>query len=109
MMYVFFEHYGEKVLIEIDGKNVFFSTTTQGPVKAPIDKLKINYKGAIKEFPDLEDREDWKEESIKRFKIKIDSMQSEEQVARYLIEDLKKYNYIPLYKQKKGWRPEVIK
>ena len=109
MIYVFFEHFGEKVLIEINGKQVWFSTTNFGPVKAPIDKLKINYKGAVKEFPDLENREDWKDEAIRRFKIKIESMQNEDQIARYLIEDLKKYSYIPLYKQKPGWRPEVIK
>lgn len=109
MIHVFFEHFGEKVLIEIDGNQVWFSTTSYGPVKAPIDKLKINYKGAIKEFPDLEDREDWKEEAIRRFKLKIESMKNEEQVARYLIEDLRKYNYQPLFKQRKGWRPEVIK
>ena len=109
MIHLFFDHFGEKVLIEINGSKVFFSTTIFGNNKAPIDSLKINYNGAIKEFPDLEDREDWRDEAIRRFKIKIGSMKDEDHIARYLIEDLRKYNYLPLYKQKVGWRPEVIK
>ena len=109
MIQIFLEHFGEKIVIEINDKKVFFSTATYNSVKAPIDNLKLNYKGAVKEFPDLEDREDWREEAIRRFKLKIESMDSEDKIAKYIIEDLKKYNYIPLFKQKKGWRPEVIK
>ena len=109
MICLLFDHFQEKVLVEINGNNVWLSSTTQGPVKAKIDNIKINYKGVVKEFPDLENKDDWREEAIKRFKLKIQSMANEEQVARYLIDDLKKHGYIPLYKQKPGFRPEVIK
>ena len=104
-----FDHFGEKILIEINGNDLWFSSTQFGPVKAPIDSLKIDHKGAVREFPDISDREDWRDEAIRRFKLKVKAMQSEDQIARYLIEDLRKYGYIPLYKQKKGWRAETIK
>ena len=96
-------------MVEIENNKLWFSTTTFGNVKAPIDKIKLNYKGVIKEFPDLENDDNWRTEAIRRFKLKIDSMESEDKVARYVIEDLRKHGYIGLFKQKKGFRPEVIK
>ena len=109
MIYIMFEHFGEKVLVEINNNNVYFSTTLQGPVKAPIDKLKLNYRGVIREFPDLEGSDDWKEQAVKRFKDNLSNMPSETEKVNYIIHDLKNHGYIPLYKQKNGFRPEVIK
>ena len=104
-----FEHFGEKVLIEINGNKVYFSTTRQGPIKASIDQLKINYRGVIKEYPDLEGCDDWREQALKRFKTKIKEMSSENEVVNYIVHDLRNHGYIPLYKQRNGYRPEVIK
>ena len=69
----------------------------------------MNYKGTIKEFPDLKNNDNWKKIARERFKEKIKSFNSEEDIADYLINDLKKVGYVPLLKQKKGFRMEVIK
>ena len=109
MIYVMFEHFGEKVLVEINGNNIYFSTTQQGPVKAPIDKLKLNYRGCVREFPDLEGCDDWKQQAVKRFKDKIENMSNENEKVNYVIQDLRNHGYIPLFKQRNGFRPEVIR
>lgn len=109
MITIIFEHLNEKVLLQVEGNKVWFSTTTFGNVRASIEHLKLNYTGVVREFPDLEERDDWREEAIKRFKKNIESMKSEDDVSRYLINDLKKFNYIPLLKQKNGFRAEVIR
>ena len=81
--------------------------TTNSQAFATIDGLKLDKSGAIKEFPDLKDRDDWKEEVIKRFKEKIKNMRTENERAKYIIEDLTKYGYKALYYQRAGSR--VIK
>lgn len=109
-MHILFEHFGEKVLVEVNNGNVFFSTTTYGTqAKAPIDGIRINYKGVVKEFPDLENSDNWREQAIKRFKEKISSMTDEKDIVSYIISELRGHNYIPLFKQRNGFRPEVIK
>ena len=108
-MNILFNFMNEKVLIEISGNNVFFSHQNFGAVKSEIDNLKLDYKGVCREFPDLETRDDWREEAIKRFKKKIKSLNTDDEKADYIIKDLKKFGYIPLFKQKKGFRPEKIR
>ena len=48
-----------------------FGTTTFGAVMTDISGMRLDYDGVIKEFPDLKDKEDWKQEAVKRFKDKI--------------------------------------
>lgn len=103
-------YYGtEIVFVRIKGFNVTFSTSMQPNYFADIKGLKLDKEGTIKEFPDLEYRTDWKDIAIKRFKEHLQSLEGEEQVCEYVINELRKKGYIPKYKQKQGFRRQIIK
>jgi len=104
MIDIMFEFVGDYILVRINGNNITFGNTAYGNQMASIDGLKLSQEGAIKEFPDLKDRSDWREEAIKRFKEKITLMSSEPEIEAYIISDLRKYGYKPLYKQRQGFR-----
>ncbi len=108
MITILFGFGGEKVLVTVDGTQVWFSSTEFGAVKAPIEGLKLNYNGVCREFPDLETHPDWNGIAIVRFKEKLKKYINEEERADYIIEDLKKYGYIPEQKQRAGFRPVKI-
>jgi len=109
MIEVIFEFAGDYVLVRVDGFNCLFRTKQFGGALAPLDALQLDKKGVIKEFPDLKDNEDWKKEAIKRFKENIKKMDNEDQRIKYIIEDLKKFGYKPMYYQKQGYRKMRIK
>jgi len=109
MIGVIFQFGSQIVEVRIDGTNCLFRTGQFGGAFAPIDALQLSYDGVIKEFPELKDRKDWKEQAIKRFKDKMNTYKTEEQRIDYIVEDLKKYGYIPLYKQRQGFRIEKFK
>ena len=103
-------YYGtDIILIKINGNNVTFSNSAFGATQSTIEGLKIDKVGAIKENPDLKDNPDWKKISIGRFKEKIKSILSEDGVADYIINDLRKFGYKPKYRQKNGFRREAIR
>lgn len=104
MIGVIFQYGSEKVEVRIHNSNCLFRTT-QVPQFVPIDALKLNKKGSIKEFPDLKDRDDWRKETIKRFKQKVKSFKTEQEQIQYVIDDLTKYGYKPLFLQRAGSRP----
>ena len=104
-----FKFGSETVIVVVKGNKVLFGNTNDGARLAPIQGLKLSYVGAVREHPDLEVRDDWREETIKRFEKKCKSYKTESEVGNYIIEDLRKHGYLPLMKQKKGFRPEVIK
>ena len=70
--------------------------------------MNISKEGVEKEFPDLEGDVEWRKKAIERFKKKIFDFKTEEERAEYIIEDLRKFGYIPERKQKEGFRPEKI-
>ena len=109
MITLMFGFASEKVLITINGHNVYFSSTAFGAQKAPIDGLKLDYSGVVREFPDLETEKNWNDIAMSRFKEKIKSFKTEEETAEYLIEDLKKYGYVPQLQQQNGFRPKKIR
>jgi hypothetical protein len=100
-----FQFMGEIVEVRLIDSICFFRTQQFGGQYSTIDGLKLDKKGVIKEHPDLIDKEDWREEAIKRFKDKIKQYKTQEEQMNYIQEDLKKYGYIPLYLQKTGFRP----
>lgn len=104
MIGTIFEYAGEIVEVRIIDTNCLFRTQNFGSSFVSIDGIKLDKAGSIKEHPDLKDREDWKEETIKRFKEKIKSYPTEDKRMKYVIEDLKKHGYIPRYMQKQGFR-----
>lgn len=107
MIGLIFQFGSEIVEVRIDKSMIYFRTS-QFMNFSTIDGLKLNRSGVIKEFPDLANDENWKQIAIQRFKDKIKSMETEEQISNYILEDLKKFGYVPLYKQKQGYRREKI-
>lgn len=97
------------IFVRVDGANIQFSTSDYASRLATIDGLKLSHAGVLKEFPDLKDNPNWNLEAIARFKEKIRDMQNEEEIAKYLIEDLRKFGYVPRWKQKAGFRRVAIK
>jgi len=104
---VIFQFGTEIVEVRIKDNNVFFRTSNSQTF-GDIDGLKLDKVGVIKEFPDLKDKEDWQKQARDRFKEKIKTMKDEKEQMKYIIEDLRKYGYKPLYLQKSGYRPVKI-
>lgn len=104
MIGIMFDQVGEVIEIRIDGNNIYFRTSQTGGQYATIENLQISKSGCIKEHPDLKGRDDWHEESIKRFKQKVSSYDTEKEKAAYLIQDLKKYGFKPTHYQEAGHR-----
>lgn len=103
MIDVIFLFGGEHIFVRVQDCNIFFRTQ-QSMVYATIDGLKLDKQGVIKEHPDLADKENWKEEAIKRFKDKMKELKTEKERAMWIIKDLGGHNYIPKYLQMQGSR-----
>ena len=104
---IIFQLASETFEVRIDNGNVMFRTSGTNGAFGTIDNLQLNYTGVLKEHPDLKDSKEWRVEAIKRFKDKIKTM-TEIQAARYIISDLSKFGYTPLYSQKDGFRVTKI-
>ena len=107
-----YEPNGSLMAIEIIGNRVTsLSTMYMGVTRySTIEGLKFSKSGMIAEFPDLKNLpfEEMRKEAIKRFKEKLKTMKTEQEVTNYLIDDLKKYGY-KLYKiDKKGFRTKKV-
>lgn len=99
---------GEIIEVRLAGSNLMFRVG-QSPGFAPIEGIRLSKEGCIKEHPDLKDRLDWREESIKRLKEKLSSFRTEDEAMDYVILELKKLGYEILYKQKPGFRVVKLK
>jgi len=108
MIGIIFEFATEMMEVRVDSNSVLFRTREFGSQFGTIDNLKLDYAGVCREFPDLENNENWKEEAINRFKEKIKSCETEKEIVKYLIKDLAKVGYIPRYIQEKAYRPKKI-
>ena len=107
MIGVIFQFGTEIVEVRVKDNNVFFRNANN-PIFADIDGLKLDKQGVIKEFPDLKDKDDWQKQARERFKEKMKTYKTEEERVKYVIEDLIKYGYKPMYMQKQGFRPVKI-
>jgi len=101
MIGVIFSLASEMIEVRIIDNQCLFKTGHFGGSFVPIDSLKLSKQGVTKEFPDLKENENWKEEAIKRFKGNIKNMKSETERIDYVIKDLSKFGYKPLYKQRR--------
>jgi hypothetical protein len=108
MIQATFQMGGDMIVIEVKGNDVVFFDKGNN-LLSPIEGLRFNRAGVIKEFPDLEFDNEWRAKAIERFRDKIKSFGSEDKAINYIITDLKKHGYSPLFKQRAGWRPERIK
>ena len=108
MIGVIFNFGTELVEVRVSGDKAYFRTNPLGGY-ATIDGLKLSKGGVIKEFPDLKGREDWREESIKRFKEKLKELDTEDERVAYIIKDLESHGYKAKAIQKQGFRPKRLK
>lgn len=97
-----FRYGGDIVEVIVDYNNLMF-TDCSGTITT-IEGLGLNKSGVIKEFPDLKDNEGWKKIAIKRLKEHMKKMNTENKKIEYIKEELIKYGYEPLVKQKAGCR-----
>ena len=108
MITILFGFGNEKILVKIEGTQITFANTAFGAKETSIDGLQLSHEGVIKEFPDLKEDKEWRKKVIERFKKKISNFKTEQQRANYIIEDLRKYGYVPEQKQIGGFRPKKI-
>ena len=109
MIGIIFRFGNEIVEVRIDRDNLFFRSQNTGNMLIPFENLKLSKSGVIKEFPELTDKENWRDEAIMLFKKRFKSFITEKERIDYVIDDLKKYGYVPLYMQKEGHRVTKIK
>ena len=103
MIGVIFMFANDMVEVRVEGKQVLFRSGIT-PMWTTIDGLQLSYEGVCREFPDLEGQINWKEQAIERFKDKVACYKTDDERMEYIMEDLKKYGYIPKYYQKGGHR-----
>lgn len=108
MIGVIFDFATGVVEVRIDGNNCLFRSQQSYNAFYPIDGLRLDKKGVIKEHPDLKDSNEWRQEAIKRFKEKLKTFDTEMDRINYIMEDLKKFGYKPLYIQKQGGRARKL-
>jgi len=99
-----FSYGSDTIEVRVKDKHVFFRTS-QFQDFAEIDGLKLDRHGVMKEFPDLKNESEWQKIAKERFKDKIKKMENEKERIMYVIKDLTKFGYKPLYLQKQGFRP----
>lgn len=108
MIDLIFSRADEIIFVRIKGNNITFRNSSSGMLESSIDGLRFIKTGVVKEFPDLKDNPEWDSISKARFKDKIKSMENEDDIADYILSDLKKHEYKPMWKQKQGFRREKI-
>lgn len=89
----------------INGSDIKFGNTLFGTQLADISGMKLDYPGVIREFPDLETDDNWKEKAIVRFKEHINSLKSEDERCDYIIKELEGCGYVAKTKRRNGFRP----
>jgi hypothetical protein len=104
MIGVMFQFGNEYITAEVRGTELYFRTADYNTQAAPLDSVKLDRAGVIKEFPDLAFADDWRQKALERLKMKIKDMASEIERINYTITDLKQFGYIPYAYQKQGHR-----
>ena len=109
MISTLFQYGSEVVEVRINQTICLFRTANTYGGFVPIEGIKLEKAGSIKEHPDLKDNKNWKNETIKRFKEKIKTLNNEKQRMKYIISDLTKHGYKATHYQQEGFRPIKIK
>lgn len=109
MISTIFQRGSETIEVRINQNNCLFRTQGTSGGFFPIEGIRLEKAGCIKEHPDLKNNKDWKNETIKRFKQKLKDYETEKQRMKYIISDLTKHGYKPLYYQQQGHRLVKIK
>lgn len=109
MIDVIFRFGTDVVIVRVNGHSVTFGNKVgANPMMAPIEGLQLSRSGVVKEFPELENSDNWRLDAIAKFKDKIRDLDNELLITQYVIDDLSKWGYIPIYKQRAGFRIEQL-
>lgn len=96
---------GEVIEVVVDQTQLlFYDTSSQ--MTTSLEGLKLSKAGVLIEFPDLEGDKEWKKKAIERFKEHLKTIEKVEDKIEYIKDELIKYGYTPLYKQRVGHRPK---
>lgn len=87
----------------VTGNDIMFFDISTGQVTG-LTGISYNKSGVLKEFPDLENDDDWKKKAIDRLKEHIKKFDKEEDKLNYIIKDLEKYGYECKFTQRAGFR-----
>ena len=93
----------ELIEVIVNGNEIMFFDVSTGQITG-LTGINYNKSGVLKEFPDLEDDEEWRKKAIERLKEHIKKFNKEEDKLTYIINDLKKYGYTCLFTQQNGFR-----
>ena len=99
---------GDVAEVRINGNSLTFRSNGS-PNFSTIDGLKLDKTGTLKEFPDLKDKENWRQIAIERFKEYFKKLETEIEKTKYVINDLKKFGWKPIALQRAGHRLQRIK
>jgi len=111
-MMLYFRYGGDMIVVNIDGTNVFFGTTSLGVMKfSSIEGIRLSKEGIIKEHPDLEGKDDGfiRKEGVRRFKEHIKKLGNVNRIKDYIIKELEQHGYQIQYVRRDGFRPEKVK
>lgn len=111
-MEITFQRAAEIVVVRIKGNHLLFSTiTTNFQQFVPIDYLQLNVDGILKEFPDLKGMpvKEMRIEALSRLKEHIKGISGEEEIKKYILEELEKYGWDAILLKKDGFRPMRLK
>lgn len=98
----------ERIIIRIIQDNILF-VDLKTNMMSPIEGLKLNKEGVIKEHPDLKDDVEWKQKAIQRFVNRIKGFNTEMERMDFMIKEMREMGYTPLLLQRDGFRPTKIK
>lgn len=107
MINITFQLGTEFISIKIEGNSLFFMDANSGQVTT-LEGLNINKPGVLKEFPDLENEVEWRKIAIERLKEYMRKIESEKEKMNYIIGELSKWGYKPLFYQVAGFRVKKI-
>lgn len=102
-----FNKHGEIVIVKIQGDELYFSNEQMGyKTFVPLELLRLSLSGILKEFPDLEGKEDSeiKKEAIKRLRNHIKTILGYTEKREYVIKELEKHGYVPKFIRRPGFR-----
>jgi len=94
---------GDLIETIVNQNNIMFSDVSTGVITT-IEGLKLDKAGVIKEFKDLENDDEWRKKAMKRLKEHIKKYKTENEKIDYIKDELEKYGYEPLTKQRAGHR-----
>lgn len=95
---------GQEVIeVIVRGNELLFFDVSSGMI-SPVEGLRIKKSGVVKQFPDLEEDDEWKQKAIQRLKGHMKEFKTEEQRLNYVKDELLQYGYEPKIVQRAGFR-----